>query len=892
MKKLKPYLLNISIILSILIIIFVYKGIYPFGNNSLIWGDMHDQITAFYYNFYDVFKSNKSLLVIFSASSGVNFWGIIAYYILSPLSFLVLLVKRDEIFLVVSVIVELKILLSSLTCQYFINKYFKNIPNLLSVLLAIVYAFSGYSLIMYQITPWIDAMYMFPLIIIGLKEVLDLKKPTWYIITLTLSLIFCFYVTVMVIIFIFFTALIYLLVYVEDKNKRKKIIASLGISTIISLVLSSFVIIPSYMQISISSRNIFRINSLLNSGMGPITDKLSMFLFGGIVYIGLLLLIKNYKKNFKFLTFYIPTLLIVLIPVIIEPINKIWHFGSYAFFPYRFGFISMFLLVLGASYAFNKYQPINGIVLKRNKVISIVLTLIITISIFIIMYSNYSDFQKTVSHLTISTNHLLLLVLILSTVACFIGCLIILLLNKNLNKFSLLLISTITITHIIVNTATYLGIDYEQEKLTSQYLLLNEIEKDYKDNDNYRVKNELNNMIMNSSLVMKYHSLDHFSSLSDGNSLYSLKKMGYSSFWVKTSSRGGNLFLDNILANKYIITKEDINNKYYKLIKKYDNVNFYSLKETPSYGYFINNNDSIFDKNNSFEISNSIYKNITSNHDNLFEIINNFELKNLNESLYNNNNKYYEIIDEELYSYFETNIDIEGEKTLYLEILRSLINTDNQIIYENFNIYINDKLYISKALKENNNGVIDLGIYNNEKVNVKIELRKNIDLDNITIGIMDNSKYEEFVKNNYINTNLKYDRNKIKLSVNSDKERILMLPISHNDGYHAINNNKEVEVLKVYDNFIGIKVDEGINNIEINFIPKGLILCTFISLITLILTIIIIKTNIYNKIIENNIISNIAYYTYISLYMLSFVVIYIGGILVFIISYFKYINIK
>ena len=66
------------------------------------------------------------------------------------------------------------------------------------------------------------------------------------------------------------------------------------------------------MQILISARNVFKINSLLNSGVGPITDKLSMFFFGGIVYVGLFLLLKNYKKNFKFLTFYIPTLLIVL----------------------------------------------------------------------------------------------------------------------------------------------------------------------------------------------------------------------------------------------------------------------------------------------------------------------------------------------------------------------------------------------------------------------------------------------------------------------------------------------------------------------------------------------------------------------------------------------------
>ena len=66
MKKLKPYLLTTAIVLGIFIIVFISKGIYPFGKNSLIWSDMHDQITAFYYHFYDCFKGNDSLLIDFS----------------------------------------------------------------------------------------------------------------------------------------------------------------------------------------------------------------------------------------------------------------------------------------------------------------------------------------------------------------------------------------------------------------------------------------------------------------------------------------------------------------------------------------------------------------------------------------------------------------------------------------------------------------------------------------------------------------------------------------------------------------------------------------------------------------------------------------------------------
>jgi len=55
----------------------------------------------------------------------------------------------------------------------------------------------------------------------------------------------------------------------------------------------------------------------------------------------------------------------------IEPINKIWHFGSYAFFPYRFGFITMFLLIVGAGYAFNQYDSVKSIIPRKNKIFSI-----------------------------------------------------------------------------------------------------------------------------------------------------------------------------------------------------------------------------------------------------------------------------------------------------------------------------------------------------------------------------------------------------------------------------------------------------------------------------------------------------------------------------------------
>lgn len=887
MKKIKPYIITLCISIAIFIIIFINKGIFPFGDNSLIWGDMHDQITAFYYHLYDSFKGDSSLLINFSTSSGINFIGILAYYILSPFSLLILLFPRDQIYLVVSLIVALKIIASSLTCLYFIRTYFKKISCFLSIFLAISYAFSGYSLSMYQITPWIDVMYLFPILVIGLKKVLDLEKPILYIIILTLSLIFSFYVSIMVIIFIFLSSFIYLLAY-KEKTERKKAIIGLGISTIISLLLSSFIIVPSYLQISISSRMGFNLLELLNSKTGPITDKLSMFMFGGIMYVGIIILLRNFKKHKKFISFYIPTLLIMLIPVIIEPINKIWHFGSYAFFPYRAGFITMFLLILGACYGFEHYQ--NNNLTKQpkifDKIIICITSLVAIIGIIFLTNSYYNDFQIALETLTISINHLLLWMLLFTTILAFIGCFIILIIYKKLDFLSLSLIGLITITHITCNGFLYLGIDFEQERLTSQYEDLQKLEKTYEKGNYYRIKNITSSYIMNSGMVMRYHNLDHFTSLTDRSNLTSLKKLGYSSMWVKTYSKGGTLFTDNLLANRYIMSKNKINDEYYHLINEIGSIYLYEANTTPSYGYFINDNFNIMDMNNSFEIQNSIYYSITGDKD-LFTIINDYNLVNIKKGKTGELDS-YKIIDTEAYNYIEKEIEIQERSRVYLEILKSLDNTKNASIYQKFNIYINDKLFDQKALTEDNNGVIDLGTFENESINIKIELLDDVELNNFTIGVLDLDKYDAFSKNS-IDTKINYSKNKIMINVNSSKKQLLFLPIAYNDGYKAKLNGEKTDVIKVYDNYIGIMTDAGENNITLSFMPKGLVPMICISIITLIITIIILKTNIYNHLLDITWLQNIANYIYLFLYLLIILVVYIIMTICFMLSYFIYI---
>jgi len=866
-KKYKDYLITVSITVVIILSLFISKNIYPFGNNSLIWGDLYDQITAFYYYFYDAIKGSDSLLINFGSSGGTNFWGILTYYLMSPLSLLVLLVKREEIYLFLSVIIALKIVLCNITCQFMLKKLFKKMNSTLSILLSLLYGFSAYSISFYQIMPWIDAMYMLPIVLVGLKELLDNNKPRLYIISLILMIYFCFYISMMNIIWIFILAIFYIVNYSQKKEWGKKIL-SLGLTTLLSLGSALVIILPSYKQISISARMGYGLETLINSKLGPITDKIALFLFGPIIFIGLIFLIKNYKQNKKFLKFFIPSMILLLIPVMVEPVNKLLHFGSYASFTYRFGMITTLLLIVGAGHFFNQIK-LNKYKYDFKSIITIIITLITTLILCFITYNYYGTFQEGINHLTLSRNRLLIILFMAMFGLAFITNFLNVILHKGFNKINLLLISLITVVHIGCNVVVYMGIDHEQEMQRDVYESLLLMEKDSYDDNNFRYKTYIKDIIMNSGDITRYNTLDHFSSVSDGHNQLMLKRLGYTSYWTKTFSNGGNLFTDRILGNMYILDDEEKDYYNYILSDKYGRFYLYQYTRDMAYGYLINHDITIDEKDNSFDISNKIYESITGQND-LFKTIEEY-------STTNGRRKY--------------TVKVRGKGYLYLELYKSLDNIVNTDIYGHYNIYINNELVKKEIFDDFDNGVIDLGIFEDEEVVIEVETLKDEPLEVFELAVLDIDKLNTFTDNNYSEFDIKFRENKININIESDQEKILFLPIAYNKGYKATLNGQKTEVLKIYDNFIGIKANKGQNTIKISFVPEYFRLSLVISIMMILGTAIIINTNLYQKILEVKWLQNMAKYVYLGLHAVVMVVIFLIPILLFLVSFIKHINI-
>jgi len=859
--KNKKYLLTGIITTVILCIIFFIKDIFPFGNNSIIWSDMHEQITALYYHFYDAVRGSKSILVDFTSGGGVNFVGIMAYYILSPFSLILLLFPRELVENAVSIVVMLKIVLSSITCLYFISKYFKKVNTSYQIFLSLLYAFSSYTLSLYIITPWMDLVYLFPILLIGLRKLLDLEDTKTYIIVLTLCLIFSFYVSFMVLIFIIFASLIYL--YVYKKENIKKSISRLGVSTVISILISSIVLVPTFLQIGSSQRAGFDLDVILNSRLGPLSDKVSFLFMSGILIASILLLLLNYKKHKKFISFLLPLLILVGLPIIIEPINKMWHFGSYVYFPYRYGFILIFLLIIGASYYLNEVSD-NNIKNKLGKYLP-VLSLLITIFSMIAIYIKFDTvILEAIENLTLTRDKRALISLFLIFALVVVTTFITFFINKKNNKFTITYIGILTISTVFFNLYFYIG-GYDPEgKLSLQYDQMLEL-SDLKDiTGNYYVKEINRDLISNYGMVTGLNTYSNFTSLTDKTNYITMQKLGYDSYWMDTQSIGGNLFTDYILAQKYIISNSEYNNEYYNYKDNKLGINLYEFKEEMPYGYIIKDNVSLEDISNSFEASNLIYQSIVGN-GNIFDTYQLFTSGKEDIALY----KKDLILEDKIY--------IEGNKTLYLEIFTGFDNALRVNNYGAFDVYVNGKLLLNKFPNDERNGSISLGTFNDELVDIKIVSLIDTELKSIAVGALDLETFNEFINREKQDTSVEINDNNIRVKTTGKKGDILFLPITYLEGYSSNH-----EIFRVYDNFLGIRLNEGENNIEIKYIPKGLILGAVLTLIGILLYFVWTK---YLCNIEMLWFDSVCYYVYLAMYGTLILVFYVIMFIFFIKSF-------
>lgn len=196
----RVYFISFIIPVVAMILIFIFRGIFPFGKETFLRTDMYHQYAPFFSEFQYKLHHGGSLLYSWDVGLGINFSALYAYYLASPLNWLLLLCPKGLILEFMTYMIVVKIGLAGVAMCWYLRRRFPE-QTLGCSFIAILYALSGYISAYSWNLMWLDCIILFPLIMLGLERLVRGESAMLYVIALGLSILSNYYISIMTCIF-------------------------------------------------------------------------------------------------------------------------------------------------------------------------------------------------------------------------------------------------------------------------------------------------------------------------------------------------------------------------------------------------------------------------------------------------------------------------------------------------------------------------------------------------------------------------------------------------------------------------------------------------------------------------------------------------------------------
>ncbi|MDD5863394.1 MAG: YfhO family protein [Firmicutes bacterium] len=357
----------------------------PFGKYSMLYSDMYHQYYPFFVAFRRALRSGSGLLYTWSVGMGMDYLGLISYYLASPLNLLSVLVPEGWLLEFFSLLVPIKLGFAGLFFAFFLKKLFgKN--DLSIAVFGAFYGLCAWALGYQWNVMWLDTFAMLPLVALGAVSLLKEKKFFLYTITLFLSVYSNYYIGFFICIFVFLLFFVY---EICRWGGWKKFFADLGriaLYSALAIGMTAILTLPalSALQTTQSSINQFPTGFKLNiakentvKGLLDAMRQVAGNMGGSIkptfkeglpnVYCGifsillmfLYLMARDIRLRDKLCA--VALLLFFNLSFILRQLDYIWHgFHFTNMIPYRFSFLYSFVVLYMAYRAWlmrRKFRP-------------------------------------------------------------------------------------------------------------------------------------------------------------------------------------------------------------------------------------------------------------------------------------------------------------------------------------------------------------------------------------------------------------------------------------------------------------------------------------------------------------------------------------------------------
>ena len=819
MKQKRYYALAFIIPMIVMTLLYISVGVIG-GNRNILTVDLANQYVEFFGALKDILSGVTSPFYTFSKTLGGNFFGIMTYYLLSPLNLLIMFFNKVDIPTFILLINILKIGLAGLTSYTYFNKKFKE-PKL-SLIFGITYALMAYNIAYSQNIMWLDGVIMLPIVFLGVDKLLE-KKPLLFYISLTLTIIFNYYIGYMTCI----ASLAYYIYELYLKNKKiefNKILYCIKY-ILIAVLTAGIVLIPSIFSLMQGKANGL-LGDFVPNQRFALLDLITRFYIGTFknsdilgtlpnVYISQIMIVLViyyfFNKNIKLEEKKASLIVIGIFAVgfVFSPVNTLWHtLKNPVGFPFRYSFMFDMILLIVAFRSILKIKEIDKKIIKNFIFYSILISLIVDKLLY----------TKTMYYKIIGTSVL--------------GIFYLLYLAKNKKLIKNTVILLITVEMLLNGFTTVYNIKYQSKDKYTKFItetgsIIDELNE--KENTFFRLEKDYA-YSSNDELLLNYNGISHFSSVYEGKTNEFLGKyLGIFNRFYVTNYYGSTLVTNSLFDIKYVLSKNEL--PYYQKLDRKNGINTYENNYNLPLGFMVDKNleELELDKYEPFTNQNNILKTMNSDIENVFykngyEI----ELNNLMEDE-TKDTLTYRKINEELPASIKVKVNVK-----YAGILYGYMKTEK---YKKVDVLLNGKSIVD-ITDENGfqSNILDLGKHAvGDKVELEfLLLENNIQPKKISFYSLDLDKFEKAVsKLNNGMTITEYNKDSLKATINVKEDNLLYTSIPYDKGMKVLVDGKEVEQIKIFDTLIGIELESGEHTIEFKYVPRGLKEGTVMSLIGL-----------------------------------------------------------
>ena len=185
-----------------MLVVMMFSQYAPFGKYSILYSDMYHQYYPFFKAFRQALLSGDSLLYSWNLGMGMDYLGLISYYLASPLNLLSVLVPEKFLLEFFSFLMPVKLGLASLFFAYFLKNIFHKDDLSISVF-GTLYGLCAWALGFQWNIMWLDTFALLPLVALGTVYLLRDKKFVLYTLSLFLAVFDNYYIGFFVCIFVF-----------------------------------------------------------------------------------------------------------------------------------------------------------------------------------------------------------------------------------------------------------------------------------------------------------------------------------------------------------------------------------------------------------------------------------------------------------------------------------------------------------------------------------------------------------------------------------------------------------------------------------------------------------------------------------------------------------------